>query len=122
MFSQGFFHQCRKHLFNENIFTRKLTLKHNQRSNLWNQIGSTILNDRKPLMINNMTSSKETLCVSWSFGNGLKGKKSKYGTWNYMLPFNGWFSIKKTLKTSLYLFYIPFLENNVISFHMFLHD
>jgi hypothetical protein len=43
--------------------------------NIWNQIiDSTILGDRKPLITNNMMFSKNSFCVSWSFGMDLKRK------------------------------------------------
>ncbi len=56
----------------------KFTLEHNQKVNMWNQTNSTIFSGRKPLMINNVISSKKSLCISWVFENGFeKKKKSK---------------------------------------------
>jgi hypothetical protein len=42
----------------------KFILRHNQRANLWNQIDSTILNGKKLLIMNNITSPKNLFCIS----------------------------------------------------------
>jgi hypothetical protein len=53
----------------------KFTFKHNQRFNLWKQINSTILNERKFLITNNMMPSKNPFYISRFFGKGFEEGK-----------------------------------------------
>jgi hypothetical protein len=53
----------------------KFTFKHNQRSNLWKQIDSTILNERKFLITNNMMPSSNPFYISRFFGKGFEEEK-----------------------------------------------
>jgi len=53
----------------------KFTFKHNQRFNLWKQIDSTIFNERKFLIIENVMPSKNPFYISGFFGNGFEEGK-----------------------------------------------
>ncbi len=55
----------------------KFTLRHNRRANLCNQMDSTILNGKKTLMTNDITSSKNLFWASWSFGNEFEEGKNQ---------------------------------------------
>ncbi len=52
----------------------KHILGHNQRINPWNQT-NLIVSDKKPLITNDIISSKNLLWVSWSFKNGFEEEK-----------------------------------------------
>jgi hypothetical protein len=56
---------------------------------MWNQTNSTIFSGKKPLMINNMISSKKTSCISWVFKNGFEKEKNlemEFGvTWCHLM-------------------------------------
>jgi hypothetical protein len=72
-----------------------------------NQTFSTILNGRKPLMINNMMSSKNTFYISWFFGNGFEKEKNPNMAFGVTFhSFNSWFSINKSSRMTRYLLYI----------------
>ncbi len=57
------------------FYLGKFTFKHNQRFNLWKQIDSTILNERKFLIIDNVMPSKNPFYILGSFGNGFEEGK-----------------------------------------------
>ncbi len=81
----------------------KFTLGHNQRTNMWNQTFSLVLNDKIPLVTNNMISLVP-FYVLWSFRNGFKEEeKSCYGIHGFILPFSNWFLIMKSLGMNMYI-------------------
>jgi hypothetical protein len=49
----------------------KNNFRHNKYVNVYNQIDSIVLNDKKTFNTNNMTSSMRPFYVAWSFGNSL---------------------------------------------------
>jgi hypothetical protein len=72
-----------------------------------NQTFSTILNGREPLMINNMISSKNTIYISWFFGNGFEKKKNPNMALGVTFhSFDSSFSINKSSRMTRYLLYI----------------
>jgi hypothetical protein len=68
--------------------------KHNQRFNLWKQIYSTIFNERKFLIINNVMPSKNPFYIL-GFFEGFEEGTFGNGNWGNILPFSNLFLIKR---------------------------
>jgi len=100
----------------------KLTFGHNWKANLWNQTDSKVLNGKKLLIMNNITSSKNLFCISWSFRKGCgEEKKPKNGAWGYLLPLSWRFTIRRWLRMRPKLLPKPLQQRGMVLFHMLYH-
>jgi hypothetical protein len=69
-FVKVLFTNARKLYSTKKSLNGNTTIGHKWYASLWNQIDSISFSNRKPLITNNMISSKIPLCASWSFGDG----------------------------------------------------